>query len=292
MMYGHGLGIAWVWPLILVLGLAVVVWALHPCFAGQRRTSIGRESAGLARSCRSASPAVRSPSRSCAIGCECSMSNEIGRRRALQIAGVGAVAVVTGGAGTWQWVVAPLFGSVRPTSGQPLREPAEMASRNGILDVQLVAGTGTAPGRPANSGSGVQRHQPRTDAAGGSWRRAPRQADQQPRADHEPAHPRAAGVPEGQQRQRLPDGRARRTLDYWYRIPADHPAGTFWYHPHHHGTVADQVFGGLVRCRRRRYPGRVECSARTRRDHQRHHPGGNRRGGPGQHPGGDGRARG
>ncbi len=28
MMYGHGLGIAWVWPLILVLGLAVVVWAL------------------------------------------------------------------------------------------------------------------------------------------------------------------------------------------------------------------------------------------------------------------------
>ena len=27
-MYGHGLGIAWVWPLILVLGLAVVVWAL------------------------------------------------------------------------------------------------------------------------------------------------------------------------------------------------------------------------------------------------------------------------
>ena len=28
MMYGHGLGIAWVWPLILVHGLAVVVWAL------------------------------------------------------------------------------------------------------------------------------------------------------------------------------------------------------------------------------------------------------------------------
>ena len=28
--------------------------------------------------------------------------------------------------------------------------------------------------------------------------------------------------------------------------PADHPAGTHWYHPHHHGLVADQVFGGLV----------------------------------------------
>ena len=27
-MYGYGMGIAWVWPLILVLGLAVVVGAL------------------------------------------------------------------------------------------------------------------------------------------------------------------------------------------------------------------------------------------------------------------------
>ena len=32
---------------------------------------------------------------------------------------------------------------------------------------------------------------------------------------------------------------------YEYAIPADHPTGTFWYHPHHHGTVADQMFGGL-----------------------------------------------
>ena len=32
---------------------------------------------------------------------------------------------------------------------------------------------------------------------------------------------------------------------YEYTIPSDHPTGTFWYHPHHHGTVADQMFGGL-----------------------------------------------
>jgi FtsP/CotA-like multicopper oxidase with cupredoxin domain len=32
---------------------------------------------------------------------------------------------------------------------------------------------------------------------------------------------------------------------YDFRLPADHPAGTFYYHPHRHGTVADQVFGGL-----------------------------------------------
>ena len=33
---------------------------------------------------------------------------------------------------------------------------------------------------------------------------------------------------------------------YVYEIPADHPSGLFWYHPHHHGTVAEQIFGGLA----------------------------------------------
>jgi FtsP/CotA-like multicopper oxidase with cupredoxin domain len=27
---------------------------------------------------------------------------------------------------------------------------------------------------------------------------------------------------------------------YRYQIPPDHPSGTFWYHPHHHGQVAPQ----------------------------------------------------
>lgn len=35
------------------------------------------------------------------------------------------------------------------------------------------------------------------------------------------------------------------SFDYEYRIPENHPPGVYWYHPHHHGTVADQVFGGL-----------------------------------------------
>lgn len=33
--------------------------------------------------------------------------------------------------------------------------------------------------------------------------------------------------------------------EYRFRLPVDHPSGLFYYHPHHHGTVADQVFGGL-----------------------------------------------
>ncbi|WP_372594591.1 multicopper oxidase family protein [Actinotalea sp.] len=34
-------------------------------------------------------------------------------------------------------------------------------------------------------------------------------------------------------------------FEYTIDLPEDHPTGVFWYHPHHHGTVADQVFGGL-----------------------------------------------
>ena len=34
-------------------------------------------------------------------------------------------------------------------------------------------------------------------------------------------------------------------FDYEYRLPADHPPGVYWYHPHHHGMVAEQIFGGL-----------------------------------------------
>lgn len=35
------------------------------------------------------------------------------------------------------------------------------------------------------------------------------------------------------------------TFNYEFTLPTDHPAGTFFYHPHLHGRVADQVFRGL-----------------------------------------------
>ena len=35
-------------------------------------------------------------------------------------------------------------------------------------------------------------------------------------------------------------------LTYEFQIPPNHPSGTFWYHPHLHGLVADQLFGGLA----------------------------------------------
>lgn len=32
---------------------------------------------------------------------------------------------------------------------------------------------------------------------------------------------------------------------YEYELGADHPPGVYWYHPHHHGNSAEQLFGGL-----------------------------------------------
>ncbi|MGK7888033.1 MAG: multicopper oxidase family protein, partial [Leptolyngbyaceae cyanobacterium] len=36
------------------------------------------------------------------------------------------------------------------------------------------------------------------------------------------------------------------TQVYEFEIPSQHPGGLFWYHPHQHGLVAAQVFGGLA----------------------------------------------
>ena len=42
---------------------------------------------------------------------------------------------------------------------------------------------------------------------------------------------------------RIPPGELH---EYRFTLPANHPAGTFWYHPHVHGHTADQVSGGLA----------------------------------------------
>ncbi|MEM9504867.1 MAG: multicopper oxidase family protein, partial [Cyanobacteria bacterium P01_E01_bin.43] len=41
----------------------------------------------------------------------------------------------------------------------------------------------------------------------------------------------------------VPSGATQR---YEFVVPGQHPGGLFWYHPHHHGVVAEQVFGGLA----------------------------------------------
>ena len=54
--------------------------------------------------------------------------------------------------------------------------------------------------------------------------------------------------------------------EYEYNIPADHPAGTFWYHPHVHGSTAIQVASGMAGAlivRGDRWPERAKRSFRA-----------------------------
>lgn len=66
------------------------------------------------------------------------------------------------------------------------------------------------------------------------------------------------------------------SFDYLFRVPPDHPAGTFWYHPHHHGVVANQIFGGLAGALLVEHPARAgtrtSCCRRPGAAGHRHHP--------------------
>lgn len=35
-------------------------------------------------------------------------------------------------------------------------------------------------------------------------------------------------------------------FDYTFRVPADHPSGLYWYHPHQHGSTAVQAVSGMA----------------------------------------------
>ncbi len=52
--------------------------------------------------------------------------------------------------------------------------------------------------------------------------------------------------PTGQSDNVLLDMPPQTALDYEYYLPKDHPAGTFWYHSHRHGSTALQVSSGMV----------------------------------------------
>src|SRR5262249_47264204 len=42
------------------------------------------------------------------------------------------------------------------------------------------------------------------------------------------------------------DPLVKKQVTYKFAIPADHPAGTFWYHSHKHGSVGYQLASGMA----------------------------------------------
>ncbi|MDQ2789067.1 MAG: copper oxidase [Pseudonocardiales bacterium] len=172
----------------------------------------------------------------------------IGRRRALGVIALGAVGVAAGTTGWVSGLGAPA-GSGRlalGAGGRLLVQPAVLASRDGVLDVELTAAPGVALAGRDTSALGFNGTSP-----GPTLRVAPGDLLRIRLTNHldAPTNLHLHGVhvsPQGRGDNPFLSIAAGSGFDYAYRIPTDHPTGTYWYHPHHHGYIADQLFGGLV----------------------------------------------
>jgi FtsP/CotA-like multicopper oxidase with cupredoxin domain len=168
----------------------------------------------------------------------------ISRRAALQLAGVGAVAAVGGAVGLY--TTARAGTGLNAITGVPLKQPPELASSNGLLRVRLTARSGAT----ALAGQTVQMLSFNGTSPGPTLRVRPGDRIEL-RLDNQlgdPTNLHTHGLhvsPAGNGDNALVRIEPGSAFDYVYEIPATHPPGVYWYHPHHHGMVADQVFGGL-----------------------------------------------
>lgn len=166
----------------------------------------------------------------------------ISRRQALLLGGVGAAGTVAGAAGLF-WSLSSPPG---PTTGAGLIQPAELRSGNGQLQVRLEA----APGQLQLGGRGVSALGYNGGIPGPTLR--VRAGDvlriSLVNSLSQPTNLHVHGLhvsPEGNGDNVFVAVGPGSSFDYEYRLPADHPPGLYWYHPHHHGIVADQIFAGL-----------------------------------------------
>ncbi len=172
----------------------------------------------------------------------------ISRRRALTLLGLGTAAVAAGTAGWAAGVGAPA-GSTRlepGASGAPLRQPEMIASRDGTLDVTLTAAAGVRLAGRDTSAWGYNGTSP-----GPTLRLRPGDTLRVRLVNHidQPTNLHTHGLhvsPNGNGDNPFVTIEKGDSFDFVIAVPANHPAGTYWYHPHHHGTVADQIFAGLV----------------------------------------------
>ena len=166
----------------------------------------------------------------------------ISRRRALQLGGLGMASTIIGGTG----LVRAVNSRFDPVTGAALVEPLLLRSTAGGLQVRLEAAEGTVKvaGREATMlgyNGGVPG--PTLQLQPGDRLRV-----QLVNRLATPTNLHVHGLhvsPEGNSDNPFVRVDPGESFDYDYQLPEDHPPGVYWYHPHHHGTAADQIFGGL-----------------------------------------------
>lgn len=173
---------------------------------------------------------------------------EISRRTVLTVAGAGVGAVALAGGGYW---LGQLNTPSTPTvsgsgGGQAGMEPSTLRSSGGKLSVDLTAAhthttvagqhaqlmtyNGISPGPTLVAKPGDTININFTNKLG------------------EPTNLHTHGLhvsPTGNSDNVFVEIKNGESFQYQYKLDADLPPGVYWYHPHHHGMAAPQVFGGL-----------------------------------------------
>ena len=170
------------------------------------------------------------------------MMEPITRRRALQLGALGVGGTLVGGAGL-VWVGTTTF---EAEGGAPLSEPTSMHSKNGQLRVELKASEGTV--RVAGKNAMAFSYNDSLPGPTLHLRPGDRLQIRLSNQLRDPTNLHVHGLhvsPEGNGDNIFITVDPGRSFDYAYQLPADHPPGVYWYHPHHHGMVADQIFAGL-----------------------------------------------
>ncbi len=166
----------------------------------------------------------------------------ISRRRALQLGGLGLTSIAVGTVGlTWR----TLSGNT-PAARQELAEPSTLTSTEGLLTVRLEAAEG--PVRIADRQATALSYNASLPGPTLRLRPGDRLRVQLVNRLDTVTNLHVHGLhvsPERNGDNPFVTVEPGSTFDYDYRLPPDHPPGMFWYHPHHHGMVADQIFGGL-----------------------------------------------
>lgn len=162
----------------------------------------------------------------------------------LQLAAIGVTATAVGAVGLWRTGRSRERSEVDP--GGAFVQPEIRTSEAGLLYVRLEAATGVRLAGRETSALGYNGTSP-----GPTWRVRPGDVVQVDLVNglDEPTNLHVHGLhvsPEGNGDNVFIEVREGETFRYEYRLPDDHATGTFWYHPHFHGLVADQLFGGLA----------------------------------------------
>ncbi|MFI7482941.1 multicopper oxidase family protein [Kocuria sp. M1R5S2] len=164
------------------------------------------------------------------------------RRQLLALGAAGAGAAAAGGAGLW-WTSG---GGEALGRGRELVQPEVLAGRDGVLDLAL----GAAPARVriGARAANVQAFNGSLPGptlrvrAGDTIRVAMRNGLEEPTNLH--VHGLHVS-PVGNGDNPFVSIDPGQTFDYEFVLPEGHPPGTYWYHPHRHGHVADQLAAGL-----------------------------------------------